>query len=689
MLGLLPDEVGRSREWGGDTGLVRFAASLARVLLLIGVANCVSTSATHGLSSCPVTGSTLSVIPVVPEGLGRTTAVVFGTLAEPSCDEASSTLAAGYARQISCDDDLSSSCGAVFSHLRPGQWTHRLIVTSDGSAAQIQARTSLLLGDGAGMNEIRWPYFRSVLTVSTLADSEGCTGCLREILTSVRDTPKPALVQFAIGLSGDIVLSSALPPLDADRVTIDGIDFDGQPQNRGLDGAGLNAAALKITGADNVVQGLRFSNVGGNSDTVLIEGGRAHRNVLDSLKVEGRSVEVCGTTQRGCLINGACRTVETDPPDGACGDDAIAVRGSAGVEGANIIRRCDVIGAFDKGIKISNNAVAQIENSHLHGNADGGLQATLGGQVIAIENLIEDNRGTNSANGLAANGPEMGEPPPATLITRGNITRHNALRGISVRSLSIASLNDDYVCGNGTPGRGIGFGVLLQDAAGLSPQVEGRGLAIVHNTDGGFVANDRSTADLGTARDPGENALAFNGSASSEMPLNLRNLSENAIPAVQNYWEHCGGGWRCDVASVGAKDILADDASSVGFTPARPPRQRRPVRIDSVRPTFARAGDVVRLYGSGFDAIDGNGSAATCDELDAVNLCLPLTGNCVLFDGVPARVVAVTPTMIAVEAPFHCVEPISITTRNRRARGVGRQEFCALSKEVLEGRLAR
>ncbi len=93
----------------------------------------------------------------------------------------------------------------------------------------------------------------------------------------------------------------------------------------------------------------------------------------------------------------------------------------------------------------------------MHANSDGGLQATLGGQLNAIENLVENNAGTNSANGLAANGPDNFSPLAARLDTRGNISRSNSLRGISVRSRSDAALRDDYVCGNGTPGRDSGL----------------------------------------------------------------------------------------------------------------------------------------------------------------------------------------------------------------------------------------
>lgn len=328
---------------------------------------------------------------------------------------------------------------------------HRLLVTEGDAAGQLQGRERLLLDASAGEHTFEWPLYRSVLTVTSLVDAPGCVGCWREAITSAGDAPKPTLIQFAPQLAGSIVLSEPPPPLVGGNVTIDGFNVDGEAHTRSLDGNGFSVAALKIVSADNAVFGLRITNVGGNSDAVLLEGAEANHNLLESLQIVERGVEVCEDGD-GCVVDGTCRTPATDPPVGACGDDGIAVRSGAGIGGANVIRDCDITGAFDKAVKASEGGVARVERCHIRGNADGGLQATLSGHLIATENLIEDNRGTNSANGIAANGPQEFSTKPARLETNGNIIRSNALRGISVRSLSIALLRDDYVCGNGTPG---------------------------------------------------------------------------------------------------------------------------------------------------------------------------------------------------------------------------------------------
>jgi hypothetical protein len=383
-----------------------------------------------------------------------------------------------------------------------------------------------------------------------------------------------------------------------------------------------------------------------------------------------------------------CRTTATDPPFGACGDDAIAFRGAAGAGGENVVRNCDASGGFDKGIKVSNAAVARIEHCRIHDNADGGLQATLGGQLVAIENLVENNQGTNSANGLAANGPDMGLPPAALLVTRGNVTRFNALRGISIRSQSLALLDADYVCGNGTAGRGIGFGVAVQDAAGLSATASMQGLAVVHNVDGGFVVTDQSTADLGGGASAGWNAFAFNGTGGAVEPVNVRNQTSAILTAVNNQWEGCGGGWVCDVAAVRSSDVSAS-AGPVVVPRAQAARERHAVRIDSISPPAAAEGELLRIYGRGFDAIRGNGPDGDCTSVAALNGCRPVKGNCVVIGGEPAEVVAVTPTMIVARAPFGCAEPVSVLVRNRHARGIGRGTFCTLPGDAGEMRRRR
>jgi hypothetical protein len=299
----------------------------------------------------------------------------------------------------------------------------------------------------------------------------------------------------------------------------------------------------------------------------------------------------------------------------------------------------------------------------------------LGGDLEAVENISENNQGTASANGIAANGARLDGTDPARLVTRGNLVRRNGLRGISVRSYSHAVLRDDFVCGNGTASQNDGFALALLGAAGFSPQAEVRGMAAIQSSSGGALVLDSASGDFGTSLSPGQNAFAFNGPSRPITPVNLRNLGATAVPAVGNFWENCGRSTHCDEPRVLGLDVFAPNAP-VDITPAAASVQRRVPRLASITPRHASAGELVRIYGSGFDALSGNDVAGDCTAIAAANRCPPRRGNCVFVGGQPAQVVAVTPTMLVVRAPFTCVEPVQVAVRTRWTRGFARIPFC-------------
>lgn len=630
---------------------------------------------------CPQTGAALQVTLVPAPGAGPSAVRIQGALDQASCTDRAGHLDGHYSRRLTCQPGMPETCRFAFTRLQPGSWTNRIIVTDGEANGQHQGRTQLLLDRRAGDQTLSWPLYRSVQTVASLDDNGDCDRCLRAALVDANAGRKPALVQFAPQLAGSIILSAPLPPLAAGDVTIDGFDADGIGATRTIDANGLDASALKLVSARNQVLGLRVANVGGDSDVLLIEGASANDNRLESLEVTGRTLQVCGADELGCLIDGVCYEPTPQHPQGVCGDDGIAVRTDAGTAGPNLIRSCLVTGARDKGIKISDGGVAIVEHSMVTGNADGGLQATLGGKLTARENVSADNHGTNSANGLAVNGAAVNSTDPGTLDTQGNLSLGNALRGISVRSLSIASLHDDFVCGNGIADRGNGFGVAVLDATGGSALATATGLAVVHNVDGGVLVSDTSRASFAPGDALGANAFAFNGPAKPASPMNFRNLTALPIDAAGNAWEHCGPYGPCDLTAIRSFDVFAASAQgTVMLTPALPTRSHSRAQITAIEPPFAAAGDLVRIYGSGFNAIDGAGES--CDTVAAANTCQPLRGNCVVIDHSPAEVVAVTPTMLVVRAPFTCVEPVSLRVRTRWAHGSARADFCRLAPDA-------
>lgn len=616
-------------------------------------------------------------------GTAAAMAVLSGSLAEASCD-APAALATTYEVMLPCDPAAPDTCAAEVAGLRPGRWVHRLVITVGETVSRQQARQALVLDASAGAQQVSWPAYRSVHTVRSLADTLDCTDCLRAVLATADVAEKPALVQFDPGATGTITLVAPLPAMAGGNVTIDGLDADGQAHTRTIDAAGLNAAALRITSADNVLSGLHIANSGGDSDTVLIEGPEANGNRLDQVAVTGRALVPCQVGDAiGCVLDGMCAVPSPAAPRGVCGDDGIAVRDFAGAAAPNVVHAAEVRGAHDKGIKASEGGVVRVERSLVTGNADGGIQATLSGHVTALENEVRANRGTPTANGIAANGARGGSLDAAMLTTRGNLLVANALRGLSVRSLSIATLRDDFACGNGSAGRDDGFGLAVFDAAAQAAWVDVRGLAAVHNLGGGVVVGDTSAGLFGSSETYGSNAFAFNGAPDPLFPANFRNQSSHALSAVGNQWEHCGDRIPCDVARVRARDVYrATLDATVAVEPATATPHREAPRITAIVPSFATAGELVRIYGSGFDAIEGAGS--DCEDVAAANGCRPVRGNCVFIDRQPAEVVAVTPTMLVVRAPFTCVSPVPVAARTRRSRGFGRAQFCTTTTTAAD-----
>jgi hypothetical protein len=582
----------------------------------------------------------------------------------------------------------AGACAATVDGLAPGLWVHRIAVTTGDGAGQSQARRALVMDRTAGVHTLDWPLFRSVFTVGSTEDEIGCEGCLRQALEVAASADKPMLIQFAPAATGPIVLLDALPELAGTAVTIDGMDDEGIPHRRTIDANGMSRAALRIRGNGHHIVGMRLANSGGDTDVLLIEGDDANDNRIESVQIAGRATEYCRRRgQGGCVLNRRCVIPHALAPRGECGDDGIAVRDNAGARGENVLIDVDVSGAFDKGIKVSEGGVARIERSRVHANVDGGIQATLGGALTAVENHSESNGGTTTANGMAANGPRIDGGDPAILTTRGNVVRGNELRGLSVRSLSVATLRDDYVCGNGSSDGGTGFGLAVLDAAGRSSTANVRGVAFVHNIGGGVVSDGGSIVDLGDAASPGRNAFAFNG-PTAPPPSEVRNRSVQAVHAIGNHWHGCGPGYDCNEDAVVSTAVDAPLAG-VDLAPARPTAMRDAPTIYEMRPTFARAGDLVWIYGSDFDAIGAAAQQNGCDGPGRP--CRASDPNCVFIGQAAAEVVATTPTLLVIRAPFTCVAPVKLAARTRRSRGFTRTRFCTLEAPptLAKGRVPR
>ncbi len=497
-------------------------------------------------------------------------------------------------------------------------------------AGQVQYVTSLLVADTAP-NPLRFTAFPSVISVRTTNDKGD--GSLRQALQGAAALPKPLLIEFdpvafPPGVPTTIRLDSQLPVLGTDDVTIDGTDPSGAVGTRVIDAGAQPITALVVTGARNRIIGLRLQNVGGsNRDVLSIAGPLAHANVVDR-----------------CIVQ------TSGGADGIGIDDRA---GSDFVDTPNIVRECDVSAAADKGIKVTTGAHARVERSWIHDNINGGVQATLGGHVQVWQSLVERNRGGTAQNGLSANASDdgTGAAEASELQSWGTVARGNGANGVSVRGLATAALRDDYLAANGSSG------LRVFNDVGPPAQARVEGASLVCNAVDGAVVANTSTADFGggTLGSAGNNGFTQNNLPAGGS--NFRNATTLAVQALNNQWEHCGRGATCDDAAIAALD-LSDHGVHTTFAPAQAQRAPHVPVVSAVAPTKGREGELLRIFGTGFNVIDGHFAQGQCADVTGRNRCVPLRGNCVRINGVSAPVEAVTPTMLVVRWPFTCTERV-------------------------------
>jgi hypothetical protein len=172
---------------------------------------------------------------------------------------------------------------------------------------------------------------------------------------------------------------------------------------------------------------------------------------------------------------------------------------------------------------------------------------------------------------------------------------------------------------------------------------------------------------------------------------NVSNQRTQSISLPQSQWEHCGTNASCNVPSIQTLDTNGSTKVLVG-TP-QPQRNPGTFSITSTYPSrVAKVGAVVRITGTGFNAIDGAtappGSTSSCGNLGAGNTCNPLNGTCVEFlDGAnnviasQPEILGITPTQIVLKSPVACSSPIKVrVTRLDATDPTGRKsavaDFC-------------
>jgi hypothetical protein len=682
-----------------------------------------------GAAPCPDAG----VVTIVGDTRTAAGAVALDVSGErldsPGACDADPGLDTSYATTVVCTGPGVVRCGAPISNLAPGLWVHRVSLQVAGSSPQIQARQGLVLG-GMASNTVDWTIFGKTIVVD---GGTSLPAAIDAAATFTAGSALPALVRFdrAMFPGASSPTSIALQPpsctpldtcapdgrktaycFEGSRITVDALDDDGRPGGVVVGIGSCNNSVMRIYGNDDVVRGLVLN--GGTQgpievDTVVIAGPSARRNRLEQCRIQG-------------------------PAAG----DGVSVEDQAGASqnatAANVIADSEVFGAQDKGIKVVGGGIVRVERSCVHDNNRGGIQVTNGGTAIAVENVVQHNRGESPEHGLLVGVPS--DTAQNALTTRGNVVRFNGVRGISVVNKAQATLRDDLVANNYMAGIRV-----ESTLPGIAPSVNARGVAFVCNYAPGVCENevghicraneecagmsckpgsgaaaanglgiglqvvDTGTVppdvDLGTGgTDPGRNAITLNANgAANPVGVNFKsNLVLSApLMAVGNQWQHCDVPFpdpvnqnRCNVTQVAQLDIQLDPgatAPNLG-TPIGPRHGPDPV-VSEISPARPRAGELVRAYGGTFNAIDGaachpqglpdDPCSAENPSVVTINASSPSQGNSVTIaiDGrsFNAPVHQVTPTMLVFEMPVDCYGPATLTVA--RGNDVGRSvPFC-------------
>lgn len=567
------------------------------------------------------------------EVLPAATVHLSGELLFPSC-RPDSPLATSYS------DLITANSNVRFDGLAPGIWVHHIAVV-EPSTGQVQHRQGLLVS-GPAPNRVSWRLFASVYSVTTPDDARASTLSLRSALEQANTARPPVLVRFddvvfPPGQQSTILLRSALPALSGGNITVDGHDALGNPALRVIDANGGAYPALAIRSPRNQISGIALRNVGGTDRDVLsIAGATAYGNVVER-----------------CLIEGSA-TGDAVGIDNQAGGDFAAT--------ANVIRHSVIRGASDKGVKVTSGAYARLEENWILHNGNGGVQATLGGRAFVRDNLIERNEGASAQNGMAINGAHPSSPAdPALFLAEGNLVRHNAGAGVLVRAYSAAFLRANVFSHNGRDG-----GRLQAVSAVGTPSLRADENAFTCNFAAGFVVEADTQADLGGGPfgGIGGNLFAWNGFGQPRR--NLIYAASTPLLARGNYWESCQAASGCE-STVAGQDVSGNTTQLV-LTPAFSPVSAEPPRILAVRPRIAKAGDLVRVFGTGFVV---PGSLKRCMQRSA--LCEDEL--CVTVNDIPAEVEAATPTILFLRMPFTCFAPAVLEVRTPAGREV--IEYCA------------
>jgi hypothetical protein len=403
------------------------------------------------------------------------------------------------------------------------------------------------------------------------------------------------------------------------------------------------------------------------------------------------------------LDGGAAAITSAEVPQGmlgpATGKDCVDAEGTGATAQEPVrVENSELRFCFDRGAK-SKQGLLELHHDWIHNNLRGGMFAQSpaagveqAGVVVATDTLSEQNGRNCPTGNFAACGDQMvtrneaselsAQGPFTEIACTGSVLRDGVQQGIFFQDRSTGSVRDSYVCGinNGAGGKGV----LVQKRTGSAADIVMRGTAVVYNDDAGVKFKHTIGADLGTngSTGAGNNAFTENGGFIRRNVVNAMDAPIAVVHAQGNQWQHCYAPGnsdpdRCDVRRISDSDtnnspVVFPAFDKVDVDDPEPQQGTDAVRIDAVSPAVAVEGGVVRITGSGFDAISGHagGVSGDCRALRSGNRCQPLNGTCVEFlvDGVwteAREVLAVTPTTVVVRSPLTCAAPTQVRVRRR------------------------
>jgi hypothetical protein len=637
-----------------------------------------------------------------------------------------------YSQPMTCTGTGLVSCGTI-TGLRPGAWVHRITVQAPATGQQ-QARGGVVIAPSAARsvaNPVVWTVYgftRALTTTSASAlrqavkeaaaytaanptrhalitlrppgpivlDGQFCpsdAGC-----TPVLNSPKAGLC-----LHGDPTASGG-PILPADRIVIDG---------RGTDG--VRAAELKAAGADPLVRVY-------GSDVELR--GLVLTGSTTASSAQADTVDFQSTAERSALVDCLVRGPSKGDAVGAqCKAGGGALPDASSLANANLVVDSEIRDAKDKGVKVSDGAWQIVASSCVHDNKNGGIQATLGGNAVARENVVQHNVPNQAENGIFANGTtDLGNTGRSSVTTRGNIVRFSGNRGLSVIDNAQGDFHDDYVARNQYAGARVEASLV-----GAAPAASFSGVATVCNqmntvlsgscdNDGTPCLDATDCTGGGQCKNSASDGLGFSigfalasacvcsaapcpcsapGVSLAAGASNATNVNNKVTGAGANLdfevpgatlaaggtqWQGCVDATCGDANAVQAQNVRTDPTATVTMTPLLPSGTATPT-LSEVSPMRPRAGEIVHVYGTGFDAITGTALNTACHTPPARNadFCDPSdddlaqknrsgTNRLKLVRPVGSNgsvtttldLVAVTPTMLAFRMPGDCYGPAKL-----------------------------